>query len=155
MPRKNSTTQVQGTEETAPGNSERLPPGDGTKVRKAPARGGAQPQARIDATSADAAWEEYKDLAGDYAKKAQTWADAQELRDVRLEDLVKVHAHRPFDNESAARVAREAAKAVQQEKDALGNKQAAKKALDAAWATVRNFEGETTVRPLIPDDDPE
>lgn len=78
--------------------------------------------------------------------------DARDLRDVRLDDLVKVHAHRPFDKDSAGRVSREAAKAIEAEKANLEVKQEAKKALDAAWATVRNFEGEAPIRPLIPDD---
>jgi hypothetical protein len=66
---------------------------------------------------------------------------------------VKVHAHRPFDSDSAGRVAKESAKAIEAEKAALEVKQDAKKALDEAWTTVRGFEEGEPIRPMIPDEE--
>ena len=83
-------------------------------------------QARMDGQTQDKAWDAYKDKAADYAAKAQKWKDAQDKKEVRLNDLVKVHAHKPFDDASAARVSREAAKAVASEKKTLEAKQEAK-----------------------------
>lgn len=122
---------------------------EGGKPRAAETNG----QDRLDGTTPDKAWEDYKDTAAEYAQKAQVWKDAQERRDVRLDDLVKVHAHKPFDQGAAANVSKQAAKAVQQEKDALAAKQEAKKALDAAWTTVQSFNENEPIRPLIPDDE--
>lgn len=112
-------------------------------------------QERIDGATRDSALHDYKELSADYAMKAQTWKDAQEARVVREDDLVKVHAHRPFDDRSAARVAKETAKAIKKEKAALTEKQEAKKALDAAWVTVQSFLGQDAVQPMIPDEEPE
>lgn len=146
MPKNTSTTEPSRRRKAALEQA-------GREVLPGNKHGGDPPQSRIDGeNAAEKAWEEYKDLAGDYAMKAQAWSDAQELRDVRLDDLVKVHNHRPMDDEAAARVSQETARAVEACKKALEDKQAAKKALDAAWATVRDLEGEKTVRPLIPDE---
>lgn len=113
-------------------------------------------QDRLDGQTLDGAQGAYNKVAGDYAMKAQAWKDAQEVRLVREDDLVKVHTHKPFDTGSAARVAKECAKSIQVEKAALVNKQEAKKSLDAAWETVRSFMGEKSpVQPLIADDEDE
>lgn len=109
-------------------------------------------QARVDGTNERGAKQAYEEKAFDYAVAAQTWKEAQARRDVRLDDLVKVHTHRPFDAASASRVSREAAAAVQGEKDTLTLKQEKKKALDEAWATYASFRDEEPIRPLIPDD---
>lgn len=110
-------------------------------------------QDRLDGGTISKAWEAYKDVAAEHAKAAQVWKNAQETAVVRGDDLIKVHSHRPFDNQSAARVAKECAKAMQGEKAALANKREAKSKLDEAWATVQSFSDEAPVRPLIPDED--
>lgn len=112
-------------------------------------------QDRLDGGNITQAWDAYKDVAAEHAKAAQVWKNAQETASVRGDDLIKVHAHKPFDDKSAARVAKECARAMQAEKAALANKQESKKNLDAAWATVASFSDETPVRPLIPDDEEE
>lgn len=146
MPRKNPQEPTQKRKKALNGAAVEV-------LEGSPHGGDAPRQDRIDGMTKDHAWEEYKEVAGDYARKAQSWRDSQELLDVRLGDLVKVHSHHPFDEDAAARVSREAAKAVEAEKQNLASKQEAKKALDAAWHTVRNFEGEAQIRPLIPDED--
>ncbi len=108
---------------------------------------------RIDDGGMAKAEASYKDAAANHAKAAQRWKEAQETRDVRLRDLVKVHAQTPFDTDSAARVANEAAKAVQREEQSLLTKREAKQALDEAWTTWRNFDTSEPVRPLIPDEE--
>lgn len=115
-------------------------------------------QDRIDAgdgkpASEAAAWDGYKDAAADHAQKAQTWKDAKETLLVRLDDLQKVHEHRPFDPNAAAGVSKAAAQAVKREKDALVSKQEAKAKLDDAWETVRSFSDTEPVRPMMPDED--
>lgn len=114
------------------------------------ARGG---QDRLDGQTVVKAWDAYKDIAADYAKAAQVRKNAQETSVMRGDDLIKVHAHRPFDDKSAARVAKECARALKAEKDSLANKREAKARLNEAWATVQSFSDEVPVRPLIPDDE--
>lgn len=110
-------------------------------------------QSRMDGQTQEQALDKYKDLAADYQMKAQTWKDSQERRDVRLNDLVKVHRHKPFDPSSASKVSKSAAQAVEAEKRALEVKQEAKKAVDEAWGTVQSFLGTEETRPLIPDEE--
>lgn len=110
-------------------------------------------QARMDGQTQEQALDAYKEKAADFGMKAQNWKDAQERRDVRLNDLVKVHRHRPFDPSQASKVSKAAAQAVEAEKRALEVKQEAKKALDEAWGTVQSFLGTEEVRPLMPDEE--
>lgn len=113
-------------------------------------------QSRVDGdadmTEAEA-WEQFKEASADHEVKKQRWADAQKAREVRLDDLVKVHAHKPFDSSAAARVSKEAAKSVQREKDTLEEKQKANKAVGAARDVLRQYLGEEKARSLIPDDE--
>lgn len=113
-------------------------------------------QSRVDGepTISEAeAWEKFKEASAEHELKKQKWDEAKKAREVRLGDLVKVHAHKPFDDASAARVSKDTAKAVEREKKAQEAKADAKKALDAAWATVQSFSDSEPIRPLIPDDE--
>lgn len=150
MPRKTTTTQVE------PTNARKAAlAGAATEVLPGNKHGGDPPRQAwgdLRATSKSQAREAYKEAAADFAEKAQTWADAKELQEVRADDLVRVF-HRPNDDhDEALRVARATAKAIESCKVALEEKQQAKKALDAAWAAKRSFEPDLSPEPLIPAD---
>lgn len=110
-------------------------------------------QQTVDGTTRDAAIAGWKDLAADHAEKAQKWKRAHDLRDVRLDDLVKAHEH-SIDADQRAKVSASTAKAVAKEKKLIAEKQEAKKAVDSAWEIVQNFEEDADITPLIPDPEP-
>lgn len=110
-------------------------------------------QQTVDGTTRDAAIAAWKDLAADHAEKAQKWKRAHDLRDVRLDDLVKAHDN-DIGPDQRAKVSAQTAKAVAKEKKLLTEKQEAKKAVDSAWETVQQFEEDADITPLIPDPEP-
>ena len=115
-----------------------------------------QEQEHVDTTGQERAEADYKEKAADHAKKSQRWKEAQQTLEVRQSDLVKVHAHTPFDPDAAGRIAKETARAIANEKVTLEAKQEAKKALDESWVAWRSYDPSSPTEPLIPDDeDPE
>lgn len=117
-------------------------------------------QARVDGTTPptlEDAEATFKDRAAIAKRAEMTWKLAQQRRDVRLDDLVKAHAHKPFDRDATLRISREAAKAVEAEKSTLEAKQEAQRAAAEAWKDVEAFNEDAPVRSMMPEEgeDPE
>jgi len=98
-------------------------------------------QERVDATPESHAWEEYKTNAADHACKAQRWKDSKVFLGECLDDLIRVHAHKPLDEGAVEHVAKATALAAKGTMLALDAKQASKKYLDACWRNVLNHGG--------------